>query len=63
MPDNVIKVVNDMGKQDKMPYGIQFHNIHHESTFSDLYANNDPHDDDSCASDKHWKLRENLKRI
>ena len=35
MPDNVIQVVNDMREQDGMPSGIEFRNIHHESTLAD----------------------------
>ena len=55
MPDDVIKVVNDMGRQERMPDGIQFHNIHHESTLSDLYADEDNSDcESSCASDKDY---------
>ena len=43
-----------------MPDGIQFHNIHHESTLSDLYADKVDHkDDNSCASDEDWKDRKN----
>ena len=51
MPDNVIEVVNDMGKQEGMPNGIQFHNIHHKSTLADLYTDKDLNDDNSYASD------------
>ena len=35
MPDDIIQVVNDMGKQEGMPNGIQFYDIHQESTFVD----------------------------
>ena len=59
MPDNVIQVVNDMGIQEGMPSGIQFRNIHHESTLADLFADNDFYDDDSCASDNDWGLNNN----
>ena len=38
MAEEVVKVVNEMGKRKGMPDKIQFHNIHHESTLSDLYA-------------------------
>ena len=38
MAEDVVEVVNEMGKQEGMLDGIQFHNIHHESTLSDLYA-------------------------
>ena len=52
----IVKVVNEMGKQERMPNRIQFHNIHHESTLSDLYGDAVGQDDDnSCASDDNWK--------
>ena len=55
MAEDVVIVVNEMDKQEGMPDGIQFHNIHHESTLSDLYADKVGHEDDnSCASDKEW---------
>ena len=57
MPDDVIKVVNDMGVQDKMPFEIKFHNIHHESILSDLYADNHYHADSSCASDDDFEQK------
>ena len=40
-----------------MPFGIQFHNIHHESTLSDLYADNDKSADSSCASDDNFEQK------
>ena len=51
--------------------GIQLRNIHQESTlidlFADLFADNDLHDDNSCASDDDWGLnktpKEDLKKI
>ena len=39
MAEDVVEIVNEMGKQEGILDGIQFHNIHHESTLSDLYAN------------------------
>ena len=67
MPDNVIKVVNNMGGQDGIPSGIEFRNIHHELTFADLFADDDLNDDDSNASDNDWGLNkypeEDLKKI
>ena len=67
MPDNVIKVVNDMGKQERMPNGIQFRNIHHKSTLVDLFAYDDLHNANSCAFDTDWNLsknpKEDLKKI
>ena len=53
MVEDVVKVANEMGKQEGMPDGIQFHNIHHKSTLSDLYADKVGHqDNDSCTSDE-----------
>ena len=66
MPDDVIQVVNDMEKQVGMPNGIQFHNIHHESTLVDLFTDNDLRNEDSCVSDTDWDLNkkpeEDLKK-
>ena len=60
MPKDVVKVVNEMGKQEEMPDGIQFHDIHHKSTLSDLYADKDGHEDNnSCTSNKDQKDRKN----
>ena len=67
MPDNVIQVVNDIGKQEGMPNRIQFCNIHQESTLADLFAVNNLDNDSSCASDNDWGLNRNseedLKKI
>ena len=56
-----------MGKQEGMSNGIQFRNIHHKSTLADLFADDDLHDDHSCASDTDWDLNkkpeEDLKKI
>ena len=39
-----------------MPEGIEFHTIYHQSTFSDLYANEfGRDDDDNYASNDNWK--------
>ena len=60
MAKDVVKVVNEIGKQEGMPDGIQIHNIHYESTLSDLYADKVGHKGgDSWASDKDWKGRNN----
>ena len=59
MPDNVIEIVNDLGKQDDMPNGIKFLNIHKESTLADLFADEDLNDDDSNASDEDWGDKKN----
>ena len=47
MAEDIVTVVNDIGKEEEMLDGIQFHNIHQESTLSDLYANEVGHNDDS----------------
>ena len=59
MPDNVIQVVNDMGIQDGMPNGIEFRNIHHESSLADLFAEDNLNNDNSIASDNNWGLNKN----
>ena len=67
MPDDVIQVVNDMGEQDGMLSGIEFCNIHHESTLVDLFADNHLNDDNSNTSGNDWGLNKNpeedLKKI
>ena len=57
MPDDVIKVVNQMGENDGSPDGIVFRNIHKESTVKDMYKDIDSQDDSSCASEKSWNMR------
>ena len=57
MAKDIVEVVNEMGKQQGMPDGIQFHNIHHKSTLSDLYADEVGQDDNSYASDNDQKDR------
>ena len=57
MPDNMIAVVNQMGKDKESPEGIVFCNIHKELTVKDLYGNVDSQDDSSCASDKTWDTK------
>ena len=59
MAEDIVEVVNEMGKQEGMPDGIQFHNIHHESTLSDLFPNKVGHGDYSCASDNNQQKRKN----
>ena len=38
MPDDVIKVVNQMGEDNGSPEGKIFRNIHKESTEGDMYV-------------------------
>lgn len=59
MPGDEIKGVNDLGEQEDMPTGIEFRNIHQESTLTDLFADKDLNDDNSTASDKDWGLNKN----
>ena len=59
MPEDVIQVVNEMGRQEGMSNGIHFCNINKESTLSDLYVDDDSRDYNSCASDKDWKMPKN----
>ena len=63
MHDNVIEVVSKMGKEEGMPGGILFSNIHKESTFDDLYGDVESQDDSSCASDKSWDIPKNGGQI
>ena len=50
-----------------MPSGIEFPNIHHESTLADLFTDEDLNNDDSNASDNDWGLNkmpeEDLQKI
>ena len=48
-----------MGEQDDMPTGIEFRNIHEESTLSDLFADKDLNNDNSNASDQDWGENKN----
>ena len=60
MAEDIVEVVNEMGKQEGMTDRIQFHNIHHKSTLSDLFVDEVGQDDvNSCASDNDWKDRKN----
>ena len=54
IPKDVIQVVNDMGKQEVTPDGIQFRNIYHKSILLDLFANHDLYDNDIYTSDGDW---------
>ena len=56
--EEVVKVVNEMGKQEEMLDRIQFHNIHHKSTLSNLYANEVGHYDNSYPSEEDWNGKE-----
>ena len=58
-PGDVIEAVNEIGRLEGMPNGIEFLNIHKKSTLSDLFADEDLNDDDNNASDKDWGDRKN----
>ena len=53
MTQDIIDLVNELGKQEKMRDGIEFSRVDGGSTLSDLYAA-DENDEDSCASDKDF---------
>ena len=65
--EDVIQVVNNIGKQDVKPDGIQFRNIHHKSILLNLLTDNDLYDNESYAFDTDWKIGKepetNLKKI
>ena len=56
MPDNVIKVVNQMREDDGSPDRIIFPNIHKESTVEDMYGGVDSQYNSSCAYDESWNM-------
>ena len=56
IPEDVIQVVNDMGKQEVTLDGIQFCNIHHKSILLDLFVDNDLYDDNIYVSDAEQKI-------
>ena len=58
MAEDIISLVNDIGNMEGMPDELQFHNIHHKLTLSNLYANEVGHNDDSYASDNNWNNKE-----
>ena len=54
------KIGELVGKQEGMLDKIQFHNIHHKSILSDLYADKvGHHNNNSCKSDNNWKDKKN----
>ena len=55
MTQDIIDLVNKMGKEEDVKDGIQFFRIDGGATITDLYPANE-NDDDSCASDKDYKL-------
>ena len=68
MAEIIISIVDKIGRKEGISDGIKFQNIHHESSFYDLYANKVGHyNDDNCTYDNNWKyidkakLEENLE--
>ena len=59
MADNIIKVINQMGEDDRSPDGIVFHNILKESTIDEIYGDVDSQGTSSCASNKSWDMVKN----
>ena len=58
MTQDIIDLVNKLGKEEKVRDGIEFSRVDGGSTLSDLYAA-DENDDDSCVSDKDYKSDDN----
>ena len=56
MPDNMVEVVNKIGKGEGMLDRIHFSNIYKEQTLDDLYKDVDSQNDSSCASNKIWDI-------
>ena len=59
IPNNVIKVANQIGEDDRKPDRIVFHNILQESTMNDMYGNVNSQDNSSCVSNKSWDMKKN----
>ena len=55
MTQDIIDLVNKMGKEENVKDGIQLFRIDGVATITDLYVANE-NNDDSCASDKDYKL-------
>jgi hypothetical protein len=58
MTQDIIDLVNEMGKEEKVRDGIQFLRVDGGATLNDLYAA-DENDEDSCVSDKDYKSDDN----
>jgi hypothetical protein len=57
MTQDIINLVNKMGKEEKVKDGIQFFRIDGGAMITDLYPANE-NDYDSCASDKDYKFED-----
>ena len=53
--EDIVTLANEIGEREEMLDGIQFQNIHHESTLSDLYVNEVGYNNNSYASDNNWE--------
>lgn len=58
MTQDIIDLVNEMGKEEKVRDGIQFLRVDGGATLTNLYAT-DENVEDSCASDKDYKSNDN----
>ena len=63
MLDNVIKVVNQIRKDEGILDGIHFCNILKESTLDNMHRDVYSQDDSSCTSDKSWGMSEDGGQI
>ena len=55
MTQIVKDAINKSGELEEMPDGIEFYDVDGMSTLEDLYPD-DVNEDDSCASDRDWKI-------
>ena len=61
MPNDVIELINQMGKDDGSPKeGIVFCNIHHELTVEAMYRDVDPDDNSNNISDTSWDNKKHV---
>lgn len=62
MVKDIITIVDEIGRKEGMPNGIQFQNMHHKSMLSDFFADQVGHDDnDSCVSNDDWEYTNKAK--
>ena len=62
MNEDIIIIINEIGRNGGMLNEIQLQNMYHKSTLSDLFAEQIGHDDDdSCASNNDWKYIDKTK--
>ena len=58
MPDDVINIINHLGKEEGVREGIQFLNIDGKATLMDLYPTDEEDDNESNTSDIDYQLSE-----